>query len=62
MNQISHWQEGKNGKVVGLIKKELGGKIMKETSALEGKTYENLTDNKNKDKKEKGTKKHTIKR
>ena len=33
---------------------------MKETSALEGKTYENLTDNKNKDKKEKDTKKHTI--
>ena len=62
MNQTSHWQEGKNRKVIGLIKKELGGKIMKETSALEGKTYENLTDNKNKDKKEKDTKKHTKKR
>ena len=44
------------------MKDELGGKIMKEFTALRPKTYSNLMDDGNSDKKAKGTKKCIIKR
>ena len=53
---------GKKKKVVGLMKDELGGKIMTEFVALIPKTYSYLTDNCEEDKKAKGTKKCVIKR
>ena len=53
---------GKNKKVIGLFKDELGGKIMKEFCALRAKTYSYLMDNNNEVKKSKGTKKCVIKR
>ena len=53
---------GKNKKVIGLMKDELGGRIIKEFIALRPKTYSYLTDDCKKDKKAKGTKKCVIKR
>ena len=53
---------GKNKKVIGLMKDELGGKIIKEFIALRPKTYSYLTDDCKEDKKAKGTKKCVIKR
>ena len=53
---------GNNKKVIGLMKDELGGKIMTEFVALRPKTYSYLTDDDNNDKKVKGTKKCVIKR
>ena len=53
---------GKNKKVIGLVKDELGGKIMTEFVALRPKTYSYLTDDCEEDKKAKGTKKCVIKR
>ena len=53
---------GKNKKVIGLMKDELGGKIMTEFVALIPKTYSYLTDDCKEDKKAKGTKKCVIKR
>ena len=53
---------GKNKKVIGLIKYELGGKIMTEFVALRPKTYSYLADDCEEDKKAKGTKKCVIKR
>ena len=47
---------GKNKKVIGLMKDELGGKVMTEFVALRPKTYSNLLDG-GSDKKAKGTKK-----
>ena len=47
---------GKNKKVPGLFKDELGGKIITEFVALRPKTYSYLDDNCNKHKKAKGTK------
>ena len=44
------------------MKDELGGKIMKEFTALRPNTYSNLMDDGNSDKKAKGTKKCVIKR
>ena len=52
---------GKNKKVMGLIKDELGGKIMTEFVALRSKLYSYLTDDFEEDKKAKGTKKCVIK-
>ena len=52
---------GKNKKVPGLFKDELGGKIITEFVALRPKTYSYLDDNCNKHKKAKGTKKCVIK-
>ena len=58
----------KNKNVIGLIKDELGGKIMTEFVALRPKTYSYLMDHGNSDsdthaiKKVKGTKKYVIKR
>ena len=53
---------GKNKKVIGLMKDELGGKIMAEFVALRPKTYSYLMDDGGNDKKAKGTKKCVIKR
>ena len=53
---------GNNKKVIGLMKEELGGKIMTEFVALRPKTYLYLTDDCDEDKKAKGTKKCVVKR
>ena len=53
---------GKNKKVIGLMKDELGGEIITEFIALRPKTYFYLTDNDKIDKKAKGTKKCVIKK
>ena len=52
----------KNKKVIGLMKDELGGKIITEFVTLRPKTYSYLTDEGKEDKKAKGTKKCMIKR
>ena len=52
----------KNKKVIGLMKDELGGKIIMEFITLRPKTYSYLTDDDKEDKKAKGTKKCEIKR
>ena len=53
---------GKNEKVIGLMKYELGGKIITEFVTLRAKTYSFLTDDGKEDKKAKGTKKCVIKK
>ena len=53
---------GKNKKVIGLMKDELGGKIITEFITLRPKTYSFLTDDGKEDKKAKGTKKCVIKK
>ena len=53
---------GKNKKVIGLMKDELGGKIITEFVTLRPKTYSYLTDDGKEAKKAKGTKKCVIKR
>ena len=53
---------GKNKKVIGLMRNELGGKIMTEFVALRPKTYSCLMDDGGSDKKAKGTKKCVRKR
>ena len=53
---------GKNKKVIGLFKDELGGKIMKEFLALRAKTWAYLMDHDTEHRKGKGTKKCVIKR
>ena len=45
---------GKNKKVIGLFKDELGGKIMKEFCVLRAKTYLYLMDDNSEIKKSKG--------
>ena len=52
---------GKNKKVIGLMKDEIGGKIMREFVALRPKTYSYLMFDGWSDKKAKGTKKCVIK-
>ena len=52
---------GKNKKVIGLMKDELGEKIIKEFVALRPKTYSYLRDDCKEDKQAKGTKKCVIK-
>ena len=52
----------KNKKAIGLMKDELGGKIITEFVTLRPKTYSNLTDDSKEDKKAKGTKKCVIKK
>ena len=52
--------KGKNKKVIGLMKDELGGTIMTEFVALRPKTYSYLMDDGKHDKKAKGTKKCVI--
>ena len=53
---------GKNKKVIGLMKDELGGGIITEFVALRPKTYSYLTDDWKENKRVKGTKKCVIKR
>ena len=53
---------GKNKKNIGLMKDELGGKIITEFVTLRPKTYLFLTDDGKEDKKAKGTKKCVIKK
>ena len=53
---------GKNKKIIGLMKDELGGKIITEFVTLRPKTYTYLTDDGKEDKKAKGTKKCIIKK
>ena len=53
---------GKNKKVIGLMKDELGRKVITEFFTLRPKTYSYLTDDCKEDKKAKGTKKCVIKR
>ena len=53
---------GKNKKVIGLMRDELGGKITTEFVTLRPKTYSFLTDDGKEDKKAKGTKKCVIKK
>ena len=53
---------GKNKKVIGLMKDELGGGIITEFVALRPKTYSYLTDDCKENKKAKGTKNCVIKR
>ena len=53
---------GKNKKVIGLMKDELGGRVITEFVALRPKTYSYLTDDCKEDKKAKETKKCVIKR
>ena len=53
---------GKNKKVIGLMKDELGGKVITDFIALRPKNYSYLTDDCKEDKKAKGTKKCVIKR
>ena len=53
---------GKNKKIIGLMKDELGGKVISEFVTLRPKTYSYLTDDGKEDKKAKGTKKCVIKR
>ena len=52
---------GKNKKLIGLMKDELGGKIITEFVTLRSKTCSYLTDDCEEDKKAKGTKKCVIK-
>ena len=54
--------KGKNKKVIGLMKDELGGKIMTKFVALPPKTYSYLIDDDSEAKKAKGTKKCVIKK
>ena len=54
--------KGKNKKVVGLMKDELGGKIIIKFVALRPKTYSYLMDDESEAKKAKGTKQCVIKR
>ena len=51
---------GRNKKVIGLMKDELGGKIMAEFVVLRPKTYSYWMDDGNSDKKAKGTNKCVI--
>ena len=53
---------GMNKKVIGLVKDELGGKIITEFVTLRPKTYSFLTDDGIEDRKAKGTKKCIIKK
>ena len=53
---------GKNKKIIGLMKDELGGKIITEFVTLRPTTYSYLTDDGKEDKRTKGTKKCVIKK
>ena len=57
MESIDQYLQEKIKNVIGLMKVELGGKIMTEFVALRPKTYSYLMDDGNNDKKAKGTKK-----
>ena len=59
-NRFDTLPTGKNKKVIGLMKDELGGKIITEFVTLRPKTYSFLTDDGKEDKQAKGTKKCVI--
>ena len=50
-----------NKKVIGMFKDELGGKIMKEFSALRAETYTYLMEDDSENKKAKGIKRCVVK-
>ena len=54
--------KGKNKNVIGLMKDDLGGKIIKEFIGLRAKTYSYLKDNNDEHEKAEGTKRCAIKR
>ena len=58
MNQADHWLRKKT---IGLIKDELGGKIMKKSFSLRAKTYTYLMSDSSEEKKAKDTIKCVIK-
>ena len=62
MNWIDHYQEKKMEKVIGLMKDELGRKIMTKSAGLKVKPYNYLIDDGNEDKKAKDTKTCVIKK
>ena len=62
MKLIDHYLKEKNKNMIGLMKDELGGKIMTEFAALRPKTYSYLMDDDSEAKKAKGTKKCAIKK
>ena len=62
LKSIDHYPQERIKKKIGLMKDELGGKIMTEFGALRPKTYSYLTDDCEEYKKAKGTKKCVIKR
>ena len=58
---MEHYQKEKIKKVIGLMKNELGGKIMTKFAGLRAETYSYLIDDGSEHKKAKGTKKCVIK-
>ena len=62
MFDTSNYENGKNKKVIGLMKDEMGGYIIIGFVALRPKTYSSLIDDDSEAKKAKGTKKYVIKR
>ena len=60
--EIDHCLKEKNKKVIGLMKDEVDGQIMKEFIGLQAKTYSYSKDNNDEDKKAKDTKNCVIKR
>ena len=60
VKSIDHYVKERIKKVIGLMKDELGGKIMIEFVALRPKTYSYLMDDDSEAKKAKGTKKCVI--
>ena len=62
MSQRDHFQKEKIKNVIGLVKEESSGKILKELRRLRAQTYRYITDNNNESKKARGTKKYIVKR
>ena len=56
VNFIHHYQKTKKKKLIGLMKYELGGKILTKFVGLGSKNHSNLIDDGSEDKKAKGTK------
>ena len=61
-NGLTHLPIGKNKRVIGLLKDELGGKIMIEFVGIKAKMYAYLKDDYSEHKQAKRTKKCVIKR
>ena len=60
MNQRDHYLQEKSKQVIGLIKKELGGKIITQFATLSPKTYSYLKYDNNENKKQKTQNKSVI--